>query len=175
MKGFNYLAALEAVWKHAVELYKAGNRTPSEYFDAEQLEFLTENGLKIMDLYDAAEDFVSSGDPDFATFVAMSDVRRNYFLIEQKGVDADFEITPSDLPAKSDELSGISWLPRILPKARGKLQGTLSPEIMYCCGGDRRFFKVHDLHPAEFLQVVWQAGEDDAKVVDYILAKTVQV
>ena len=103
--------------------------------------------------------------------LAVHDIRRNYFLIEQGGVHADFEIDVSELPAKTAEIDGIVWLPRILPKARGKLQGTLPPEIMYGCGGDRRFFTTHDLHPAEFLQVVWNAGNDDSKVVEYIKAK----
>lgn len=171
MSGYSYLENLESIWSHAVELYKSGNRSPETYFSGEQLQFLTENGLKIMDVFDPVEDFVSSGEPSFATFVAISDARRNYFLIEQKGVHSDDVVTMDTLPPKSDELAGIPWLPRILPKARGRLQGTLAPEIMYCCGGDRRFFKTHDLHPAEFLQVVWKAGEDDSKVVEYLQAK----
>lgn len=171
MQGYSYLSQIESLWQHAVALYRDGNRTPADYFSAEQLQVITENGLKVMDFYDGAEDFVSSGDPDFATFIAVNDVRRNYFLIEQKGIHADFEIDVADLPAKTDEIDGIVWLPRILPKARAKLQGSLPPEIMYGCGGDRRFFKTHDVHPAEFLQVVWKAGDDDGVILEYLNAK----
>ena len=39
---------------------------------------------------------------------------------------------------------------------------------MYGCGGDRRFFKQHDIHPSEFLQVVWQAGDNDKAIVDWV-------
>ncbi|MGB0373185.1 MAG: DUF5069 domain-containing protein [Opitutales bacterium] len=172
MQGYTYLTQIESLWNQAVDLYRDGNRTPSDYFNSEQLQVLAENGLKVMDFYDGAEDFLSSGEPDFATFVAVNDIRRSYFLIEQGGEHADFEITLGDLPAKTDELDGITWLPRILPKARAKLQGTLSPEIMYGCGGDRRFFKTHNLHPAEFLQVVWKAGDDDQQVLEYVKAKS---
>lgn len=173
MSGYSYLSTLEALWNHSVSLYKDGNREPDSYFDAEQLAFLALNGLKVMDLYDYVEDFLTRQEPGFATFVAVHDIRRNYFLIEQKGEHADFEIDVETLPAKTDAVDGIVWLPRILPKARGKLQGTLPPEIMYGCGGDRRFFKEHGLHPAEFLQAVWSAGDDDAAVISYVKNKTV--
>jgi hypothetical protein len=39
---------------------------------------------------------------------------------------------------------------------------------MYCCGGDRRFFKERDIQPAEFLQVIWHAGDNDKTIVDWV-------
>jgi hypothetical protein len=39
---------------------------------------------------------------------------------------------------------------------------------MYCCGGDRRFFKAHDIFPAEFLSLVWRHEGDDAGVVAWV-------
>ncbi|MEM9025985.1 MAG: DUF5069 domain-containing protein [Verrucomicrobiota bacterium] len=173
MQGYHYLTQIEALWQHAVAQYREGQREPDDLFSPEQLQIITENGFKVMDFFDAAEDFVSSGEPDFATFVATNDVRRNFFLIEQRGIHANFEISIDDLPAKNADMDGIVWLPRILPKARAKLQGALPPEIMYGCGGDRRFFKTHDLHPAEFLQVVWRAGDDDQKILEYVKSKTI--
>jgi hypothetical protein len=40
---------------------------------------------------------------------------------------------------------------------------------MYCCGGDRRFFKTHDLLPSEFLGVVWRFEDNDAGIVDWVV------
>ncbi|MCH2156810.1 MAG: DUF5069 domain-containing protein [Opitutales bacterium] len=168
MSGYTALSIIESLWKHTVSLYQSGNREPASYFSTEQTEIMRAHGLKVMDFYDYAEDFVSEGEPDFATFIAVHSIRRSYFLIEQKATWTDQDINIADLPAKYDEIEGIRWLPRILPKARGKLQGTLPPEIMYGCSGDRYFFKVLGLHPAEFLEVVWRAGSDDHKVVDYV-------
>ncbi len=54
------------------------------------------------------------------------------------------------LPPKDEAVRGITWLPRIIPKAKAKLRGELPASLMYCCGGDRKFFKAHDILPAEF-------------------------
>jgi hypothetical protein len=42
---------------------------------------------------------------------------------------------------------------------------------MYCCGGDRRFFKAHDILPAEFLSVVWRHERDDAAIVAWVVGR----
>jgi hypothetical protein len=42
---------------------------------------------------------------------------------------------------------------------------------MYCCGGDRKFFKEHNILPAEFLALVWRHGTDDAALVDWVLRR----
>jgi hypothetical protein len=39
---------------------------------------------------------------------------------------------------------------------------------MYCCGGDRRFLKEHDIHPADFLRAIWASGGDTAKLLAYV-------
>ncbi len=43
---------------------------------------------------------------------------------------------------------------------------------MYGCGGDRRFFKQHDIHPAEFLRVVWANENNDAATIDWVEARS---
>jgi len=53
-----------------------------------------------------------------------------------------------DKTARQDRrCAGIEWLPRIIPKTKAKLRGELR-DLMYCCGGDRRFFQAHSIHPA---------------------------
>jgi len=43
---------------------------------------------------------------------------------------------------------------------------------MFCCGGDRRFFKQHDIMPAEFLTVVWKNDADDQAIVDWVVQRS---
>jgi hypothetical protein len=76
------------------------------------------------------------------------------------------------MPAKTDTAKGIEWLPRIIPKAKAKLKGELPPSLMYCCGGDRRFFKAHDILPSEFLGVVWRNGDNDMATVEWVVARS---
>ena len=63
----------------------------------------------------------------------------------------------------------MAYLPRIIKKAEAKLKGELDPDMMFGCGGDRRFLSTHgDIQPADFLRHVWAADGDHQKVVDYI-------
>ena len=75
------------------------------------------------------------------------------------------------LPAKTDEARGIAWLPRIIPKAKAKLRGELPPDTMFCCGGDRNFFRTNDIHPSEFLRVVKDAGDDEETIIDWVVSR----
>ena len=77
-------------------------------------------------------------------------------------------LDPATLPGKTEMIDGFVWLPRILVKARAKLRGELDPDTMFCCGGDRRFLREHDLAPADFLRAVWAAEDDDTKVIEYV-------
>jgi hypothetical protein len=43
---------------------------------------------------------------------------------------------------------------------------------MFSCGGDRSFFKTHDILPAEFLSLVWRHEQDDAAIVDWVVARS---
>ena len=99
----------------------------------------------------------------------MAAVRRDYFLVEQKGKRSGKVITKDDLPSFGEEFEGIAYLPRILVKARGKLRGELDPDLMYGCGGDRNFLaKNGDIPMADFLRRVWASGGDDGKIAAWI-------
>jgi hypothetical protein len=43
---------------------------------------------------------------------------------------------------------------------------------MYCCGGDRAFFKTHDIMPAEFLAVVARNEQNDTAIVDFVARRS---
>ncbi len=72
------------------------------------------------------------------------------------------------LPPKDEQVDGIGWLPRILPKAEAKLRGEMPPDLMYGCGGDRKFFRTNSINPAELLRQVWQAKGDKQAVIDWV-------
>ncbi|MBC8002657.1 MAG: DUF5069 domain-containing protein, partial [Opitutaceae bacterium] len=116
------------------------------------------------------EDFVRGGEPDFATVLLVTSARRDYFLTIQQGSSSGRFLDMDELPPKQEVLGGIAWLPRIIEKAKAKLRGEMPPELMYLCGGDRPFLKSVNVHPADFLRVVWAAGDDKQKVVDYVKA-----
>ncbi|SVC52101.1 uncharacterized protein METZ01_LOCUS304955, partial [marine metagenome] len=99
---------------------------------------------------------------------------RDYFLRKQGSQPSKSQLDSSSLPAKTDEIQGVRWLPRIIPKARAKLRGELPTDTMFCCGGDRNFFRTNDVHPSEFLRVVHEAGEDDNAIIDWVVARSPQ-
>jgi hypothetical protein len=78
-------------------------------------------------------------------------------------------ITANDIPTFGEALEGIHYLPRLLAKARAKLRGELDADVMFGCGGDRKFFRDHgEIHPADFLRQVWAAGAEDAEVAAFV-------
>ncbi|MDZ4741797.1 MAG: DUF5069 domain-containing protein [Verrucomicrobiota bacterium] len=168
MKNYDYQKDLEIVWNKAVETYAAGNRDADTFFSPEQIVFLDSIGVSAREVFDFAEDYHSGKEPDLATFLMVHHLRRSYFLEVQKGVRSTKRVHPSDLPPKTEETRGIVWLARIMPKAFAKLRGEMDPELMYGCGGDRRFFKENDIHPAEFLMVAWLNESTPEKIIDWV-------
>lgn len=150
--------------------YEDDNKEYEEWFDEEDMEFLDSIGYKPRELFDFVEDSCSAEgeEPTPETALLVAAVRRDYFLVEQKGVPSTKVVSPADLPAKTAELEGIAWLPRIIAKAEAKLRGEMDPDIMYGCGGDRAFLSKHHIHPADFLRVVWAASGDQAKILNYV-------
>lgn len=168
MKSYLWTRKLRELYDKSVELYRGGNRDLGTYFNPEETIWLASVGLRPINLYDWAEDMVSAGEPDWNTVLLIAAARRDYFLVHQNGVTCEAVTEASSLPAKTDELEGIPWLPRIINKATCFLGGGLCHEIMYCCGGDRRFLKEHDIHPADFLRAVWASGGDKTKVLAFV-------
>jgi len=171
MQSYNYQITLKRIWEDALSKYESGSREPDEFFDTETLAELASVGLGAMDVYDYVEDYSSGGEPDFSTFLLICEARRDYFLTEQNAKPSDKRLDTDSLPAKTDEVEGIVWLPRLMPKALAKLRGELPPETMYCCGGDRKFFKEHDIHPAEFLRATWAYQDDPSRLVEWVLTR----
>lgn len=158
-----------ALFERCVERYRSGDRDFRGYYTEADLSFLRGIGYKPRELFDFVEDLVDEGEPHPSTALLIAAARRDYFLVIQGGEPSSREITASHLPTFGDELGGIAYLPRIITKARAKLRGELDPDLMFGCGGDRKFLREHGpIHPADFLRVVWAAGEDDGRILDFV-------
>lgn len=156
------------LFERSVERYRGGEADISKYYSEEDLQFLREIGYKPRELFDFVEDLVDELAPPATTALLVAAARRDYLLVMQDGIPSEIEITAADLPSFGDVLDGISYLPRIITKARAKLRGELDPDLMYCCGGDRKFLGEHNIHPADFLRVVWSADDDDQKILEFV-------
>ena len=171
MQHYDFPEQFQALWDKAGRLYAQGRYDATTYFTAQELAFLAANGITAQHLYDYAEDFNDGGEPTWNTALAIEFVRRDYFLNAQGGKASKTVLDEAKLPAKTAAVHGIEWLPRIIPKARAKLRGELPAALMYCCGGDRNFFTTHDIHPAEFLSLVWRHERSDDAIVDWVVRR----
>ena len=156
------------LFHRCVERYRGGDTEYEGYYTDEDRAFLGSIGYKPREFFDFVEDYADEGDPSPSTAVMIASVRRDYLRHVMSGEPSREVVDPASLPAKTEELDGFVWLPRILVKARAKLRGELDPDTMFCCGGDRQFLHEHDIAPADFLRAVWAAGDDDAKVIEYV-------
>lgn len=168
----NYLWDTEfsKLFARCFERYKSGDTDFNAYYSKEDLGFLYSIGYKPREFFDFVEDFGDEGVPTPTTAVLVASVRRDYFMTIQKGELSDVILTPEELPDRQEDWDGFTWLPRIVAKARAKLRGELHPDIMYGCGGDRNFLSTHTIHPADFLRVVWAAGDREDAIVQYVKA-----
>jgi hypothetical protein len=163
----SYFAEL---FNDCVEQYDEGNDDFETWFTEDDLAFLDSIGYREREFFDFVEDHCRSEgqDPTAMTALLIAAVRRDYLNVVQKGVTSDKIVPPSDLPAKSADLEGIPWLPRIIVKARAKLRGEMDPDTMFGCGGDRGFCARHHIHLADFLRTVWAAGDDDQRIAEFV-------
>ncbi len=174
MTHYNYQQTLHKVWEQAVAYYRQGVRSADQIVAPQGREFLASIGQTPQEFYDYAEDYVDGGEPDFATVAMVADIRRSFFRDKQKQQPTGRSIDPDSLPAKDSEAAGITWLPRIIEKAKAKLHGELDPDTMYGCGGDRHFLRENDIHPAEFLRQVRDNLGNDQAVIDWVAARSPQ-
>jgi hypothetical protein len=158
------------VWERGTQAWKEGRRSEQTMFAADDTRFLASIGCTAQELFDFIDDSLNYGDLDCETAEAVTEIRRRYFLEVMGGKPSGRVVPMSTLPAKSAEVDGIPWLPRLIAKARIKLQGEMEPDLMYGCGGDRPFLREHHLTLPEFLQLVWDKGDDDRAIVDAVKA-----
>lgn len=173
MPHYDFAPRFRAVYDLAIKKYAAGVRRAEDLFNKEEQAFLTSNGISAQHLYDYAEDDDGDGgEPGLERALSIELVRRDYFLNVQHGRPSGKVLESATLPEKSAAVNGISWLPRIIPKARAKLRGELPASMMYCCGGDRQFLKQHDIAPSEFLSLLWRHEHDDDAIVQWVVKRS---
>lgn len=172
MTNYTYATTLKALWDKTVDLYAQGGRNVNLFFNGVDLEFLRSIGTTPDEIYDFAEDFNQDGEPDWETFLLVQSVRRDYFLTVQQGRYTESLIDVAALPEKTEAVRDIVWLPRVIRKAYAKLHGEMPSTLMYCCGGDRRFFKTHDIHPADFLRAAWAYEGNETELIDWVVAQS---
>ncbi len=157
------------LYRSSLEKYKSGNTDFKSHYSDEDIAFLKTIGYKPRELFDFVEDLAEEEVPSESTALLVAAVRRDYLTVAQEGKHSEKEITRDEVPTFGDELTGITYLPRIIAKARAKIKGELDPDIMFGCGGDRKFLRDHGNIPmADFLRNVWAAGTDDLKIADYV-------
>jgi len=171
MTHFTWQDPFLALFDKGLAEFRAGNDDWATYYTEEDLEFLGSIGCQPREFFDFIEDYADGAPLPPAAALLVAAARRDYFLVVQQGRVSGTYFPAADLPPKDDaSLAGIPYFARILKKARLKLRGALDPDIMFGCGGDRRFLMECDVHPADFLRHVWAAGEDDTKIVALVQA-----
>ena len=165
MNNYTWTEKFRGIYDVALSKYSVGNRQIDTYFDQVSLDFLASIGCRPIELYDFAEDARALS---YETALLITAVRRDYFLTIQHGQWTGREVKEEDFPEKTDAIDGIEWLPRIIVKATARLRGKMPSDFMYCCGGDRRFLGTHNIHPADFLRVVWSANDDPSKIIQFV-------
>ncbi len=168
MKNYIWESRFIDLFHRCVAKFKAGNTDYESYYTGDDLEFLKEIGYRKREFFDFVEDYCEVGEPTIESALLTASVRRDYLDVVQHGSTSGARLSPDSIPPKDADLGGFVWLPRIMAKARAKLKGELDPDTMFSCGGDRKFLRLHDIQPADFLRAVWAAGDDDAKVLDYV-------
>ncbi|HTH49963.1 MAG TPA: hypothetical protein VMB21_20790 [Candidatus Limnocylindria bacterium] len=136
--------------------------------DGADTAFLASLGCTPQELFDFVDDYPRYGEPNYATVLEITAIRRDYFLDVLGGKSTGHTAKMSDLPAKSDAVDGIPWLPRLIVKARLKLRGEMPDDLMYGCGGDRPFVREMKTTLPKFLTLVRDSGDDDRRIVEAV-------
>ena len=173
MSNYSWSTTFRELFDRCTKACLAGSTDFTRWFHAADKAFLASIGYREREFFDFVDDHCGAdgGEPTAETALLVASVRRDYLNIIQHGKTSHKIVPPSALPAKSAEVEGIAWLPRIIVKARAKLRGEMDPDTMFGCGGDRAFLSRHDIHPADFLREVWSAHGDDAKIIAFVKAR----
>jgi hypothetical protein len=164
----DWIREFRDVWERGVAAWKAGRKSARAMFAPADVAFLTGLGCTAQELFDFVDDALRDGDLDFETVLAVTAIRRAYFLNVMAGQPTGRVVPMRELPAKSAAVDGIAWLPRLIAKARLKLRGEMDPDLMYGCGGDRPFLRRQHMTLPQFLQLVWDKGDDNRAIVDAV-------
>jgi hypothetical protein len=168
-ESLEWVVEFRALFERKATAYKSGIRSADVMFSQEEEEdFLRSIGATPQEIFDFVEDWCEDGEPDPEMVVAITKIRRDFFLNHQQGQFSKLVKNTDLFPPREASLAGLKWFPRIIEKARAKLLGELPSDLMYSCGADRQFLKKVNVNPDEFLQVVWEAGDDVDHIVKFV-------
>jgi len=161
----------QQLFDRAVDAFESGVRDSDQMFSHAEKLFLESIGATPQEIFDFVEDWSEDGVPTPEIIREVTGLRREYFLQVQDGKLESKKMISDGLPSPWASLGGHRWLPRIIAKARAKLRGELPPHTMYGCGMDRPFLEDRNIGLSEFLRKVWDAEEDDEKILNYVNQK----
>ena len=164
----DWVEEFRTLFDSGVTAYKNGIQNAGAMFSTREEDFLRSIGATPQEIFDFVEDWCDDEAPDPETALGISTIRRNYFLQEQHGQFSKTPTSESQFPSRNASLAGLEWFPRIIEKARAKLRGELPLDLMYSCGGDRRFLRKVNIHPVEFLQAVREAEDNIEHIVKFV-------
>lgn len=163
-----WVSEFRNVYARGVDAWRAGRKSPASMFSEPDQAFLHGIGCTAQEAFDFVDDFIRYGEPSFEDALEVASIRRDFFLNQLGGVHATTQTSMDDLPPKAAAVDGISWLPRIIVKARLKLRGEMPGDLMYGCGGDRQFLASIRMSLPAFLKLVRDCGSDDRKIIDAV-------
>jgi hypothetical protein len=114
-----------------VKRYEAGRQSPETMFVQEDITFLESIGCSALEMFDFCDDYVRWGDVIYEHVEELQAVRLEHFQNTLNRQPAEHRMAMDEFPAKTDEVEGIPWLPRLITKARAKLAGNLPADLMY--------------------------------------------
>ncbi|MGB0911833.1 MAG: DUF5069 domain-containing protein [Nitrospirales bacterium] len=164
----DWIEQFRALFNSKVTVYENGIHNAKEMFSKDEETFLSSIGATPQEIFDFVEDWCEDGTPDPETVLALTKIRQDYLSKEQQGKLSKKIIREHEFPSRSASLADLEWFPRIIEKARAKLRGELPEDLMYSCGGDRRFLKKINMGPVEFLQTVREAGDNIDHIVKMV-------
>jgi hypothetical protein len=114
-----------------VERYQEGRRSPETMFERDEPTFLESIGCSTQEMFDFCDDYIRWGDVIYEHVEEVQAVRLDYFANDLNSQPSARRMEMEEFPAKTDEIAGIVWLPRLIVKARAKLEGALPADLMY--------------------------------------------
>ena len=127
----NWKQQFRELFNTGVDRHRAGRREPGTMFEPDEVAFLESIGCSAQEMFDFCDDYVGWDDVIYEHIGELQAVRYEHFKNKLNSQPASRRMEMDEFPAKTDEVEGIAWLPRLIVKARAKLRGELPANLMY--------------------------------------------
>ena len=99
MNAYFWADEFRALFDEALKAYRGGRRDVASVFSEKQRAFLATLGASAQEIFAFVEDHSRGGDPSFESALLVTAVRRDYFLVVQKGQWSKHFVSMAALPA----------------------------------------------------------------------------